>query len=49
MTTNFLLYCVQALWHRLKEKEDLDFDGLNVNMIYDKAQWHCLIHVTDPI
>ena len=29
-------------------KKDLEFNGLIVNMIYDRTFWCCLIHVTDP-
>ena len=28
-------------------KRDLDFNSLNVNMIYDKTLWHRLIHITN--
>ena len=29
-------------------KKDLDFNGLSIDMVYDKTQWHHLIHVTNP-
>ena len=28
-------------------KKDLHVNGLNINMIYDRALWHRLIHVAD--
>lgn len=28
-------------------KSVLDFNSLNVNMIYDMILWHCLIYVAD--
>ena len=30
-------------------KRDLEFNGLNVNMIHDRTLWLHLIHVIDPI
>ena len=29
-------------------RRDLDVNGLNINMIYDRTLWCCLIHVADP-
>ena len=29
-------------------KRDLNFNSLNVNMIYDRSLWHHLIHVSRP-
>ena len=29
-------------------KKDLDVNGLNINMIYDRILWCCLIYMGDP-
>ncbi|KAL4349996.1 hypothetical protein AHAS_Ahas10G0097800 [Arachis hypogaea] len=29
-------------------KRDLHVNGLSVDMIHDRTQWHRLIHVADP-
>ena len=29
-------------------KRDLNVNGLNINMIYDRTLWCLLIHVADP-
>ena len=30
-------------------KIDLEFNGLNINMFYNRTLWHRLIHVANPI